>query len=127
VIGELISFQIRGMAGGMTKGPKARKEIDRAREMDPANCWVEFSRARMHFHNPAFVGGDKSKALREFRGLSKQMESFRVSLYLAWTYRAKELLPQAEYWAAKALQQAPDNPEAAWLARTIAAEAGGVR
>lgn len=112
VEGELISFQIKGMVGGMTKGPLARAAVDRARELDPENGWALFSQARMHFHNPVFAGGDKELALKEFRQVAESLERFRVQLYLARAYQSQEMLPQARFWSKKALKTAPGNPEA---------------
>lgn len=122
VRGELVSFQISGMIGGMTKGPEARKAIDRAVQLDPQNAWAAFARARMHYHNPAFVGGDVDLALREFRSLFESVEDVRVALYVAHCYRKKEMPSQAHFWARRALALAPENPEARWLEAEIAAE-----
>ena len=83
--------------------------------MDPENGWVFFSSARMHYHNPSFVGGDKDLALKELRELQKSMEPFRVRLYLALVYNAKEMYPQARYWALKAKALGPKNLELARL------------
>ena len=112
VAGELISFQISGPISGMSKGPEARAAIDRALQKDGGNAWAHFAVARMHFHNPAMFGGDKDAALRELRILSRTIQDFRVSLYLARCYLWKELPDQARYWASVARRQAPDNPEA---------------
>lgn len=120
VIGELISFQISGPISGMSKGPEARAAIDRALTKDPGNAWAHFAIARMHFHNPAFVGGDKEAALREFRLLSRRIEDVRLSIYLARAYLWKGLPDQARYWSQVALRQAADNPEAQALARAVA-------
>jgi len=120
VRGELISTQIRGMMGGMTKGPDAKEAIEKSLELDPDNAWAQFSQARMHYHNPAFAGGDKDKALAELRTLAESIHHFRVSMYLAMTYQAKEMLPQARFWALKAQRAAPDNPEVKHVAEGIA-------
>jgi hypothetical protein len=120
VHGELVSTQIRGMMGGMTKGPEAKRLMKEAGDMDPENGWVHFSSARMHYHNPSFVGGDKDLALMELRELQKSMDPFRVRLYLALVYNAKEMYPQARYWALKAKAVAPDNPELDSLMQEIA-------
>ncbi|RKY18917.1 MAG: hypothetical protein DRQ55_12035 [Planctomycetota bacterium] len=119
VHGELVSTQIRGMLGGMTKGPEAKRLMAEAKQLDARNGWVHFSSARMHYHNPAFVGGDKDLALEELRVLQKSMEPFRVRLYLALTYNAKEMYPQARYWALKATAMAPQNREAKLLMAEI--------
>jgi len=111
VEGELISLQIRGMTGGMTKGPKARAAIERALEADPGNGWARFAVARMHFHNPPFAGGDLDLALAELREIARGVPSFRVSLYIARCYMRKRMDPQAAYWLEKAREQAPGNPE----------------
>jgi len=120
VEGELISFQIQGMVGGMTKGPLARAAVDRARELDPQNGWALFSQARMHFHNPAFVGGDKELALKEFRQVARSLNRFRVQLYLARAYHAQEMPAQARFWTKKALKTAPGNPEALLFSEQLA-------
>lgn len=111
VAGELISFQISGAVSGMRKGPEARAAIDRALQKDGGNAWAHFAVARMHFHNPAMFGGDKEAALRELRILSRTIQDFRVSLYLARCYQWKEQADEARYWARVAERQAPDNPE----------------
>ncbi len=119
VRGELLSYQIRGMIKGMSKGPKARKSIERALEMDGKNGWALYAQARMHYHNPAFVGGDLDLALYEFRKVAESFDHFRVAMYLAAAYRKKEMLPQALFWSQKSLELAPQNPEAAWLVDAI--------
>ena len=119
VRGELISFQIKGMMGGMTKGPLAKEAVRKAAELDPKNGWVTFSQARMHFHNPPFVGGDKDLALKEFREVAGSLNRFRVQLYLARAYEAKEMYSQARFWATKALRTAPENPEALRFMRDL--------
>lgn len=108
---ELLSFQIRDMMSGMTKGPAARAAVGRALAKDPTNGWALFAQARMHFHNPAFAGGDKDLALQEFRRCAEVLGGFRAKLYLARAYHAKEMDTQARFWARKALAAAPDNPE----------------
>lgn len=123
VAGELISFQISGPVSGMRKGPEARAAIDRALQKDDGNAWAHFAVARMHFHNPAMFGGDKDAALRELRILSRTIQDFRVSLYLARCYQWKELPAQARYWARVAERQAPDNPEVRALLEQVRAAA----
>lgn len=122
VRGELLSYQIRGMVAGMSKGPKARKSIERALEMDRQNGWALYAQARMHFHNPAFVGGDLDLSLHEFRKVAESFDHFQVVLYLAKAYRKKEMLPQALFWSQKGLELAPGNPEAAWLVAQVHAD-----
>lgn len=121
VAGELISFQISGPVSGMRKGPEARAAIDRALQKDGGNAWAHFAVARMHFHNPAMFGGDKDAALRELRILSRTIQDFRVSLYLARCYQWKEVPEQARYWARVAERQAPDNPEVRALLEQVSA------
>lgn len=119
VAGELISFQISGPVSGMRKGPEAQAAIDRALQKDGGNAWAHFAVARMHFHNPAMFGGDKEKALRELRILSRAIQDFRVSLYLARCYQWKEAPGEARYWARVAQRQAPDNPEVRALLQQV--------
>ncbi len=121
-IGELLSYQIRGMAGGLTKGPEAEAAIDRAVEKDRTNAWARFAIARMRFHNPKFAGGDLDLALKEMRELARALASVRVTLYVAHGYRKKGMLPQALFWVEKSLAIAPENPEAKWLEATIGEE-----
>lgn len=125
VLGELISFQITGPISGWTKGPEAEAAVNRALEKDAANAWAAFAIARKLFHNPAIAGGDKDASLETFRRLSRHIAHFRLSLYLALNYRAKGMLPQAFFWAKKAAEQAPDNPEAAGLLEELRAELQG--
>src|SRR5690606_37120009 len=96
--------------------------IDRALQKDRGNAWAHFAVARMHFHNPAMFGGDKDAALRELRILSRTIQDFRVSLYLARCYLWKELPDQARYWARVAQRQAPDNPEVRHLLSQVRGE-----
>lgn len=121
VRGELISFQITGPVSGWTKGPEAQTAVLEAEKKDGKNAWALFAQARMHFHNPAMAGGDKDLALKELRAISPHVQHFRISLYLALTYQAKEMPDQARYWAQVARRQAPDNPE---VARLLAALEG---
>jgi hypothetical protein len=115
VRGELISFQITGPLSGWSKGPEAHAALAEAERKDPRNAWVVFASARMHYHNPAVAGGDKDLALRELRQISPHVRHFRVSLYLALVYQAKDMPAQARYWARAAERQAPGNPEVARL------------
>lgn len=115
VRGELWSAKIRGMTGGMTHGPKAREAIEKALELDNRNSLAWLGQARMHYHNPAFVGGDKDLALVEFRRVFEDTQSLRACLYLARVHRDTGLYTQARFFAKKAQRIAPRNPEAAFL------------
>jgi len=115
VIGELWSAKIRGMTGGMTLGPKARDAIEKALAIDDKNALAWLGQARMHYHNPAFVGGDKDLALIEFRRVSEDTGHIRACLYLARIHRDKDLFTQARFFAKKALRISPSNPEAKFL------------
>lgn len=121
VIGELFSTKIRGMASGMKNGPKAKEAIDRALELDPKNSLAVLCQGRMHFHNPSFAGGDKDKALEEFRRVAQDTDDLRAHLYLARIYRDREMYPQARFWVKKAERVAKDNPEARFLESDLAA------
>lgn len=127
VRGELLSYQIRGMAKGLTKGPKARKAIEQALEMDSRNGWALYAQARMHYHNPPFAGGDLDEALRELRKVADSFDHFRVAIYLSAAYRKQGMLPQALFWAQKSLELAPQNPEAAWLVGELLSDLEGAR
>lgn len=123
--GELLSFQIRGMVSGMTKGPEAKKAIEKALELDPTNLHATVALGRMYYHNPAIAGGDKERALAVFRDAFERRAHFRASTYIGLCYEVKQMYPQARYWAAKTLELAPGNPEAEkLLARIERAEAG---
>lgn len=113
VVAELKASQIRGMTSGFTKGPQALEAIATAQRLDPLNGWALFAQGRMHYHNPAIAGGDKDLALKELRRVVKSTENWRVYHYLSLTYDAKDMLPQAWFWAQKASRAAPKNPEVA--------------
>lgn len=119
VTAELKASQIRGMTSGFTKGPEALEAITKALRLDPRNGWAIFANGRMHYHNPAIAGGDKDLALKELRQVVKSIESWRVFHYLSLTYDAKDMLPQAWFWAQKASRAAPDNPEVALHLREV--------
>ncbi len=113
LIAELKSLQIRGMTSGFTKGPEALEAVAKAQRFDPQNGWAVFAQARMHYHNPAIAGGDKDLALKELRQVVKSIKHWRVYHYLSLTYLAKDMVPQAWFWARKASTAAPKNPEVA--------------
>ncbi len=119
VTAELKASQIRGMTSGFTRGPEALEAITKAQELDPENGWALFAQGRMHYHNPAIAGGDKDLALRELRRVVKSIENWRVFHYLSLTYDAKDMLPQAWFWAQKASGAAPENPEVALHLREV--------
>lgn len=119
VTAELKASQIRGMTSGFSKGPEALEAITKALRLDPDNGWAIFANGRMHYHNPAIAGGDKDLALKELRQVVKSIESWRVYHYLSLTYDAKDMLPQAWFWAQKASRAAPRNPEVALHLRDV--------
>ncbi len=119
LIGELYSTKIRGMAGGMTNGPKAKDAIEKSIELDPTNSLALLCQGRMHYHNPSFAGGDKEKALEEFRRVAADTGDLRADLYLARIYRDRSLWPQARFWLGKAKRVAPENPELGVLAADV--------
>jgi tetratricopeptide (TPR) repeat protein len=110
---ELKASQIRGMVSGFAKGPEALEAIANAQRLDPKNGWALFAQGRMHYHNPAIAGGDKDLSLKELRQVVKSIKNWRVYHYLSLTYDAKDMLPQAWFWAQKARRTAPKNPEVA--------------
>ncbi len=127
VVGELWSTKIRGMASGMTNGPKAKEGVEKAIELDPKNALAILCQGRMHYHNPAFAGGDKEKALEEFRRVANDVDDFRAHLYLARIYRDRDMNAQARFWVKKALRAAPENPEAKFLQDDVAAREEAAR
>ncbi len=119
VRGALKASQIRGMTSGFTKGPEALEGISTALRLDPKNGWALFAQGRMHYHNPAIAGGDKDLALKELRSVAKSIDNWRIQHYLSLTYDAKDMLPQAWFWAQKASRSAPKNPEVALHLRAV--------
>ena len=122
VRGALKASQIRGMTSGFSKGPEALEGISTALRLDPKNGWALFAQGRMHYHNPAIAGGDKDLALKELRKVAKSIDNWRVQYYLSLSYDAKDMLPQAWFWAQKASRSAPKNPEVARHLRIVREE-----
>jgi len=72
---------------GMIYGPKSKKELEKAVELDPDNPWAHLRLGIRYLHTPQKWGGDKQKALVEFLKaveLSPEVAEFYVWLGIAY-------------------------------------------
>ena len=107
--GRLISF--KGKAYGALYGPRARKELLRAIELDPLNADAHVGLGVWQLHTPRLFGGNRDEALRRFRkAIELQPDSFNGHVWLGIALRKSSRYAEARAAFRKALEIYPDNP-----------------
>ena len=109
--GRKIAYQ--GKASGVYWGPKSRKELLRALELDPGNARAHVGLGIWKLHTPRLFGGSREEAVAAFQqALELSPDSFEGHVWLGIAFRKQGRFEQAARMLRRALELSPEN---AWV------------
>jgi len=119
VLGELYSHRITGMISGMINGPRAKRHIGRALELEPTDPECNRAIGLMYLHNPPITGGNLTKAIETFERCAKEIPDERCLVLLAMAHRKDGNLVAAREAAQAALARNPESVDAQLLLQEL--------
>ena len=119
VLGELYSHRITGMISGMINGPRAKRHIGRALDLDPTDPECNRAIGLMYLHNPPITGGNLTKAVATFERCAQQIPDERCLVLLSMAHRKAGDRVAAREAAEAALERNPESTDAKLLLQEL--------